>query len=140
MTDTIISSYARETVIGFDRSTECYAAEVAVPRHVWAEARRIATELAQIARTGQLLPGSITERHTRCGKPGCACQADPPRRHGPYWQWTRKVANKTVGGYLSKEQANEYQRWIDNDRRVRELVSRLEAISIESLETEQHRP
>jgi len=104
------------------------------------EARRIATELAQIARTGQLLPGSITERHTRCGKPGCACQADPPRRHGPYWQWTRKVANKTVGGYLSKEQANEYQRWIDNDRRVRELVSRLEAISIESLETEQHRP
>jgi hypothetical protein len=29
-------------VIGFDRSTERYATEVAVPRHVWAEARRIA--------------------------------------------------------------------------------------------------
>ena len=55
-------------------------------------------------------------------------------------QWTRKVANKTVGGYLSKQQASEYQRWIDNDRRVRELVSRLEAIGIESLEAEQHRP
>ena len=101
------------------------------------EARQIATELAEIAHTGQVLPGSITERHTRCGKPGCACQADPPRRHGPYWQWTRKVANKTVGGYLSKEQATEYQRWIDNDRRLRELVSRLEAIAIESLEADQ---
>lgn len=102
------------------------------------EARQIATELAQIARTGQVLPGSITERHTRCGHAGCACQADPPRRHGPYWQWTRKVANKTVGGYLSREQANDCQRWIDNDRRLRELISRLEAIGIECLEAEQH--
>ena len=96
-------------------------------------------DLAQIARTGQVLPGSITERHTRCGKPGCACQADPPRRHGPYWQWTRKVANKTVGGYLSKEQATEYQRWIDNDRRIRELLTRLEALGIAHLEADQPR-
>lgn len=103
------------------------------------EARQIATELAQIARTGQVLPGSITERHTRCGHPGCACQADPPRRHGPYWQWTRKIANKTVGGYLSKEQASEYQRWIANDRRLRDLVSRLEQIGIEHLEADQPR-
>lgn len=105
-----------------------------------AEARKIATELAEIARTGQLLPGSITERHTRCGKPGCACQADPPHRHGPYWQWTRKVANKTVGGYISKDQATEYQRWIANDRRVRELLSHLEAIGIQSLQAEQQQP
>ena len=103
------------------------------------QARQIATELAQIARTGQVLPGSITERHTRCGKPGCACQADPPKRHGPYWQWTRKAANKTVGGYLSKEQASEYQRWIDNDRRIRELLTRLEALGIAHLEADQPR-
>ena len=103
------------------------------------EARQIATELAQIARTGQVLPGSITQRHTRCGRPGCACQADPPRRHGPYWHWTRKVKNKTVGGYLSHDQATESQRWIDNDRRLRELIARLEAIGIECLKAQQHR-
>ena len=101
------------------------------------EVRQIAAELAQIARTGKVLPGSITERYTRCGRPGCACQADPPRRHGPYWQWTRKLANKTVGGYLGKEQASEYQRWIENDRRLRELVNRLEQIGIEHLEADQ---
>lgn len=84
-----------------------------------------------------MLPGSIAERHTRCGHPGCACQADPPRRHGPYWHWTRKVANKTVGRYLSSDQAHDCQRWIENDRRIRELVSRLEAIGIERLEGEQ---
>ena len=103
------------------------------------EARQIATELAQIARTGHVLPGSITERYTRCGRAGCACQANPPRRHGPYWQWTRKLANKTVGGYLSKEQASQYQRWIANDRRLRELLARLEQIGIEHLEASQPR-
>ena len=102
------------------------------------EARRIATELAHIARTADVLPGTILERHTRCNKPGCRCQADPPRPHGPYWQWTRKIANKTVGKYLPKDQAAEYQRWIENDRRIRELVTRLEQIGIQRLEASQH--
>ncbi|MCL2420097.1 MAG: hypothetical protein FWD04_12470, partial [Conexibacteraceae bacterium] len=60
------------------------------------EIAQIASELAQLAASGQILPGSICQLHTRCGRPGCACQADPPRPHGPYWQWTRKVAGKTV--------------------------------------------
>jgi hypothetical protein len=104
-----------------------------------AEARAIATELARIARTGEVLPGSIGERRTRCGQPGCACQSDPARRHGPYWHWTRKVQNKTVGRYLSHVQAAQGERWIANDRRLRELLTRLEAIGIESLEAARRR-
>jgi hypothetical protein len=103
------------------------------------EVRQIAKELAKIARTGEVLPGSILERLTRCGRPGCACQADPARRHGPYTQWTRKVANKTVSRYLNKEQAQECRRWVDNDRRLRELVARLEAIGTARLELHQRR-
>jgi hypothetical protein len=61
-----------------------------------AEAGKIAAGLAAIAATGMVLPGSITQRRTRCGHPGCACHASPPRLYGPYWQWTRKVAAKTV--------------------------------------------
>lgn len=98
------------------------------------EARAIARELAQIARTGEVLPGSIGERRTRCGQAGCACQADPSRRHGPYWHWTRKVAGKTVGRYLAKEEAVACRGWIANDRRLRELLARLEALGIERLE------
>ena len=102
------------------------------------QARQIATELAQIARTGQVLPGSITERHTRCGKPGCACQADPPRPHGPYWQWTRKIAGKTITRRLTPAQTERYQPWIENDRRIRELLTRLEQITIADLEPTHH--
>lgn len=100
------------------------------------EARAIATELARIARSGDVLPGSISERRMRCGQAACPCQADPSRRHGPYWQWTRKVANKTVGKWLGKEQAGECRAWIANDRRLRELLARLEAIGIERLEAD----
>jgi hypothetical protein len=102
------------------------------------EARQIATELARIARSADVLPGTITERHTRCGKPACACHHDPPRLHGPYWHWTRKITNKTAGRYLNRDQAKTSQRWIDNDRRIRELVARLEAIGIARLEADQH--
>lgn len=101
-----------------------------------AEARQIASELAAIARTGMVLPGSMVERRTRCGRPNCACHADPPRRHGPYWQWTRKVAARTVGRWLSADQQRDYQPWVANDRRIRELVSRLEAIGVAALEAD----
>ena len=58
-----------------------------------AEARRIARSLAEV---GFVLPGTMTERLTRCGQANCRCHADPPVLHGPYHQWTRKVAAKTV--------------------------------------------
>ena len=108
------------------------------PEQARDEIRQIATELTRLARTGHVLPGSFQQRHTYCGKPGCACQADPPKRHGPYWHWTRKIANKTVGRYLKEHQAAECQTWIENDRRIRELLARLEQIGIARLEAQHH--
>lgn len=101
-----------------------------------AAAQRIAAELAEIARTGQVLAGSVSERRTHCGRPGCRCMADPPRPHGPYYQWTRKVAAKTVGRWLNAEQAAEYRRWTDNHRRLKDLLAQLEAIGEATLEAE----
>jgi hypothetical protein len=106
----------------------CHPETVRVAPSHQAEASQIAAELAAIARTGMVLPGSITQRRTRCGRPNCGCHADPPRLHGPYWQWTRKVAAKTVCRWLSADQHRDYQAWIDNDRRLRELLARLEAL------------
>jgi hypothetical protein len=101
-----------------------------------AEAEKIAAELAAIAATGMILPGSITVRRTRCGKPGCACHADPPRLHGPYRQWTRKIAAKTTGRWLTPDQQHDYQAWIDNDHRIRELLARLEALGTAAVDTD----
>jgi hypothetical protein len=40
---------------------------------------------------------------------------------------------------LDREQADECQLWVDNDRRIRELISRLEKIGIDRLQAEQRR-
>jgi hypothetical protein len=101
-----------------------------------AEARQIADELAAIAGTGKILAGSITERRTHCGKLGCRCMADPPQPHGPYYQWTRKVRAKTIGRWLNANQAADYQAWVDNHRRIRELLNRLEAIGQAALDAD----
>src|SRR5256886_16145869 len=93
-----------------------------------AEAEKIAAELAAIASSGMVLPGSITQRRTRCGRRNCGCHADPPRLHGPYWQWTRKIAAKTICRWLSAEQHRDYTTWIDNDRRLHERLTRLETL------------
>jgi len=90
-------------------------------------AARIAAELANL---GLALPGTLTQRHVRCGKPGCRCHADPPVLHGPYWQWTRKVAGKTITRLVSDEQLDDYRQWLDNDRRLRALVAELEALTL----------
>jgi hypothetical protein len=100
------------------------------------ELRSIATELASIARSGEVLAGSISERHTHCNRAGCKCMADPPEPHGPYFQWTRKVEQKTVGKWLTSEQRSDYQRWIENQKRIKQLVSRLEAIGESALDSD----
>jgi hypothetical protein len=92
-----------------------------------ARARRIARQLAQI---GFALPGTLTERLTRCGKPNCRCHSDPPVLHGPYHQWTRKAGGKTVTRLLSDDQLADYQDWFDNQRRLRCLIAELEALSL----------
>jgi hypothetical protein len=104
-----------------------------------AEAEKIAAEFAAIAATGMVLPGSITQRRTRCGRANCGCHADPPRLHGPYWQWTRKIAAKTICRWLSADQHRDYAPWIDNDRRLRELLTRLEALGAAAFDADPRR-
>ena len=41
--------------------------------------RRHQALAARLGQVGFALPGSLTRRYTYCGKPGCRCQASPPR-------------------------------------------------------------
>jgi hypothetical protein len=90
-------------------------------------AARIAAELAGL---GLALPGTLMQRSVRCGWAGCRCHADPPALHGPYWQWTRKRAGQTVSRLVPDDQVDDYRQWIDNHRRLRELVAELEDLTL----------
>ena len=93
--------------------------------------RKLAAQLAQI---GFIATGTLIERSTRCGTPGCACHADPPRLHGPYHQWTTKIAGKTVTRRLTDHQAAHYREWIDNNRQLRQLTTQMRQISARAAE------
>lgn len=94
--------------------------------------RALAEALAEI---DGLLPGSVVVRLMRCGKRNCACKADPPILHGPYTQWTRTVRGKTVTRFLTEEQLAAYQPWFDNSRRLKDLVAKLETVSLQAIQT-----
>lgn len=98
--------------------------------------RRRAKLTAEIATLGLPLPGSLVQRRTRCGNPGCRCHADPPQLHGPYWTWTRKLDSKTVTRTLDPAQAERLRPLLDNSRRLRELVSELEALALQQVEND----
>ena len=86
---------------------------------------------AQIAQIGFCLPGTLTERYTRCSSPGCRCRQDPPVLHGPYQSWTRKIAGKTATRTLTPDQARRYQPWFENARQLRTLSAQIEALSLQ---------
>ena len=90
---------------------------------------RIAAGIAAAA--GPALPGTLTVRAYACGKPNCRCHADPPRLHGPYPTWTRKIGNRTITKTLTPEDAERLRPYFDAHRRLRQLITELEAVSIE---------
>ena len=94
--------------------------------------RDLAAEIAEIAGEGTLLPGSVLVRMMGCGKPGCGCKADPPRLHGPYIQWTRKIGGRTRPRRLTQEELDRYRPWFDNARRLRELIGELETLCLQA--------
>jgi hypothetical protein len=83
-----------------------------------------------LSRIGYFRRGTLLKRFMPCGKPGCACQANPPRLHGPYYQWTRKVDGKTVTVRLSAEQAELLEGWIAAGRELDRTVAKMERLSL----------
>ena len=102
--------------------------------------RRRAVIAAAIAALGPPLPGSLVERRITCGNKGCQCHADPPQLHGPYLTWTRKVDNKTVTRTLDTAQADAIRPLLDNARRLRELTSELETLTLQQLRDDPAQP
>ena len=65
----------------------------------------------------------------KCGHKQCACHRDPAKRHGPYWECTCKVHNKTVNLKLYPEVVPLYRAAIQQYRKLKSLLGRLERLS-----------
>jgi hypothetical protein len=95
---------------------------------------------AELATTGFALPGTLIVRAYACGKPGCRCHAEPPRLHGPYAEWTRKIGGKTITRRLTPAELAEYQPLFDNAKKLRALLSELQDLTLQIIEADSPRP
>ena len=85
---------------------------------------------AEILDIDYVLQGSVTERQMECGKTACQCHVDVRARHGPYYQWSWKSRGRTVSVYLDKEQAALCRQWVENNRRLERILTRMRNISL----------
>lgn len=81
---------------------------------------------------GFILTGSIIKHYTKCRSPGCRCMKDPEYRHGPYYNWTRKVQGKTVTVRLTKEEADIFKEWTDNKKQFYKIIKKMEQITLDA--------
>jgi hypothetical protein len=88
--------------------------------------KRFSDLKASLSQLGPYRRGTVLRRFMPCGKPGCRCQASPPKLHGPYYDWTRKVKGKTVTVRLTPQQAQLFRQWIANARRLDRILQQLD--------------
>lgn len=96
------------------------------PRNADPRFRQARQELHQLE---YFLKGTVLKRMMKCGRPQCACHRDPAQRHGPYFEWTYKVAGKTVNVKLSLQTAPLYQAATRQHRKLKTLLARMERLS-----------
>ena len=89
--------------------------------------------VSQLTEIGFFTAGSLLQRRTVCGTPSCPCHADAAQRHGPYWQYTRKVNGRTVTRRLSAADAEVYEQQIAASKQLRSVLEQMEELSEQAL-------
>ncbi len=84
--------------------------------------KRIQSLKHQISQLGDLRPGALSKQYNICGNPNCRCKADPPVKHGPYYQISFTRHGKSSSQFVREEDLVEVQQQLENYRQLRQLV------------------
>lgn len=93
-------------------------------RRIEALERQIEQVKQRLAALGDLQPGTLSAQYNICGKAGCRCKADPPLKHGPYYQisYTRKGKGSTR--FVKKDDVAIVRRQLKAYATLRDLMDR----------------
>jgi len=86
---------------------------------------------AELARLGRLRPGSLSRQYNVCGNPTCRCKADPPRKHGPYYQLSYTWQGRSRTEFVRREDLLTVRQQMRNYQRLRALVDKWIAAELE---------
>jgi len=78
-----------------------------------------------------LLPGSLSLTHRRCGQPSCHCAQD--KQGHPLWSLTFMVEGKKRVEHIPNEWVEEVQRLVDAGREFKEAVAEVFATNAQLL-------
>jgi hypothetical protein len=93
--------------------------------------QRIKDELMEV---GDLRPGSLSEQYNVCGTAGCRCKADPPQKHGPYYQLSYAWKGRSKTKFVPRTRVSEVKRQLKNYKRLRELVDKWVELELQRCE------
>jgi hypothetical protein len=83
------------------------------------DAQRFEALKREIVQLDYFCKGTVLKRMMKCGNQQCACHRDPATRHGPYFECTFKVQNKTVNLKLYPEVTPLYRAAIQHHRKLK---------------------
>jgi len=84
-----------------------------------------------VLRLGDLRPGKLSQQYNVCGKADCRCKADPPQKHGPYYQLSFTRNGKSSSQFVRKQDLAVVRQQLRNYQRLRELIDRWIALGME---------
>jgi len=92
---------------------------------------RIAKLKQAIVRLGDLRPGKLSQQYNVCGKADCRCKADPPQKHGPYYQLSFTRKGKSSTQFVREEDLAVVRQQLRNYQRLQELIDRWITLGME---------
>ena len=92
---------------------------------------KVAKLKAELMTLGDLQPGSLSPQYNVCGKAGCACKADPPRKHGPYSQVSFTWQGRSCTQFVRRANVATVRQQLRTYERLRALVEAWIAAGLE---------
>ncbi len=93
--------------------------------------REIEKMKRQMVRIGRLRPGNLSQQYNVCGKANCSCKADPPVKHGPYYQLSYSRKGKSSTRFIQQHYVATIEKELKNYTKLRELVDRWIDVSMQ---------
>jgi hypothetical protein len=84
-----------------------------------------------LAHLGTLRPGSLSTQYNVCGSPNCKCKADPPQKHGPYYQVSFSRKGRSSTKFVKPEDVPTIREQLQNYERMKQLVDQWIDLSTE---------
>ncbi len=66
--------------------------------------------------------GTLSQQFNVCGNPTCRCKANPPQKHGPYYQVSFTRKGKSSSRFVKDDDLELIVRQIDDYKKFRNLV------------------